>query len=278
MDFELCVIFREVSMQDKERVWVAEPRAGFVLGKIVDFAVEGPVVQPFDRSLKPITTGYDRMYPAEEDEKKEVDDNCSLMYLNEATLLNNVNLRYAKDKIYTYVANILVAINPYFDIKNLYTNSTIKEYRGKSLGTMPPHVFAIADKAFRDMKVLKQSQSVIVSGESGAGKTESTKHILNYLCTNFGQTTGSLEKKILNANPILEAFGNAKTTRNNNSSRFGKFIEIHFDGKCQVVGGYISHYLLERARVVSQNPQERNYHIFYQLCAGAPEDLRRKLK
>ena len=89
-------------MQDKERVWVAEPRAGFVLGKIVDFAVEGPVVQPFDRNLKPITTGYDRMYPAEEDEKKEVDDNCSLMYLNEATLLNNVNLRYAKDKIYTY--------------------------------------------------------------------------------------------------------------------------------------------------------------------------------
>jgi len=256
-------------MQDKERVWVAEPRAGFVLGKIVDFAVEGPVVQPFDRSLKPITTGYDRMYPAEEDEKKEVDDNCSLMYLNEATLLNNVNLRYAKDKIYTYVANILVAINPYFDIKNLYTNSTIKEYRGKSLGTMPPHVFAIADKAFRDMKVLKQSQSVIVSGESGAGKTESTKHILNYLCTNFGQTTGSLEKKILNANPILEAFGNAKTTRNNNSSRFGKFIEIHFDGKCQVVGGYISHYLLERARVVSQNPQER----YDSVCAPAHPDV-----
>ena len=230
------------------------------------------------RSLKPVTTGYDRMYPSEEDDKKEVDDNCSLMYLNEATLLNNVALRYSKDKIYTYVANILVAINPYFDIKNLYTSSTISDYRGKSLGTMPPHVFAIADKAFRDMKVLKQNQSVIVSGESGAGKTESTKHILNYLCSNFGHTAGSLEKKILNANPILEAFGNAKTTRNNNSSRFGKFIEIHFDSKCQVVGGYISHYLLERARVVSQNPQERNYHIFYQLCAGAPEDLRRKLK
>ena len=110
-------------------------------------------------------------------------------------------------------------------------------------------------QAFRDMKVVKQSQSVIVSGESGAGKTESTKYILNYLCSNFGQSAGALESKILNANPILEAFGNAKTTRNNNSSRFGKFIEIHFDSRCQVVGGYISHYLLERARVVHQNDQ-----------------------
>ena len=143
---------------------------------------------------------------------------------------------------------------------------------------MPPHVFAIADKAFRDMKVLKQSQSIIVSGESGAGKTESTKYILKYLCDNFGTSAGgALEQKILNANPILEAFGNAKTTRNNNSSRFGKFIEIHFDGKCQVVGGYISHYLLERARVTSQSPDERNYHIFYQLCAGANEEMAKKL-
>jgi len=263
---------------DREKVWVADTKAGFIPGRIIEFAEDGPVVQPMDRSLKPVITTYDRMYPAEEEDKKEVDDNCSLMYLNEATLLNNVKLRYAKDKIYTYVANILVAINPYFDIKDLYSPGTIKSYHGKSLGTMPPHVFAIADKAFRDMKVLKQSQSVIVSGESGAGKTESTKHILNYLCSNFGQTAGSLEKKILNTNPILEAFGNAKTTRNNNSSRFGKFIEIHFDGRCQVAGGYISHYLLERARVVSQNNQERNYHIFYQLCAGATDDMKRKLR
>ena len=175
------------------------------------------------------------------------------------------------------MANILIAVNPYFEIKNLYSETTIKKYEGRSLGTLPPHVFAVADKAFRDMKILKQSQSIIVSGESGAGKTESTKYILKYQLYNFGKQSGSLEQKILNANPILEAFGNAKTRRNNNSSRFGKFIEIHFDGRCTVAGGYISHYLLERARVVSQSEGERNYHIFYQLCAGAPDDLRSKL-
>ncbi len=262
---------------DREKVWVADPLEGFVLGQIVDLTEEGATVQPFDRARKPVLTSFDRIYPAEDDDNKTVDDNCGLMYLNEATLLNNIRLRYNKDKIYTYVANILIAVNPYYVVKDLYSPTTIKCYQGRSLGTMPPHVFAIADKSFRDMKVLKQSQSIIVSGESGAGKTESTKYILKYLCDNFGHQAGTLEQKILNANPILEAFGNAKTTRNNNSSRFGKFIEIHFDSKHRVVGGYISHYLLERARVISQSGEERNYHIFYQLCAGAPKELYDKL-
>ena len=276
---------RKQSKRDIEglegKVWVSDGAGAFLLGKIVELSEEGPIVQPLDGREKAITTGYDGVFPAEEDDKKDVDDNCSLMYLNEATLLNNVHLRYTRDKIYTYVANILVAVNPYFEIPNLYSPDTIGSYLGRSLGTRPPHVFAIADKAFRDMKVLKQSQSIIVSGESGAGKTESTKYILKYLCDNYGsfnqQSSGSLEEKILQANPILEAFGNAKTTRNNNSSRFGKFIEIHFDGKCSVVGGYISHYLLERARVISQSSAERNYHIFYQLIAGADQDLARRL-
>ncbi|CAG2064884.1 unnamed protein product, partial [Timema podura] len=177
----------------------------------------------------------------------------------------------------TYVANILIAVNPYFEIKDLYSSNTIKSYQGKSLGVLPPHVFAIADKSFRDMKVLKQSQSIIVSGESGAGKTESTKYLLRYLCDLWGSSAGPIEQKILDANPVMEAFGNAKTTRNNNSSRFGKFMEVHFNSKCQVVGGYISHYLLEKSRICMQGPEERDYHVFYLLCAGAPESLRRQL-
>lgn len=196
------------------------------------------------------------------------------------------------------MANILIAVNPYKEIKELYDGNTIKKYQGRSLGELPPHVFAIgefyfsfsaphsslsksqslpADKAIRDMKVLKLSQSIIVSGESGAGKTESTKYLLKYLCDSM-MAAGPIETKILDANPILEAFGNAKTTRNNNSSRFGKFIEVHYDNKCQVVGGYISHYLLEKSRICTQTPEERNYHVFYMLCAGAPQALRDQLK
>lgn len=177
----------------------------------------------------------------------------------------------------SYVANILIAVNPYKEIPSLYSGEAINDYKGKSLGQKPPHVFAIADKAYRDMQILKQSQSIIVSGESGAGKTESTKHLLKFLCHCWGDETGELEKKILDANPVLEAFGNAKTTRNNNSSRFGKFIEVHFDKKFKIVGGHISHYLLEKSRICSCEGEERGYHIFYMLMAGAPEQLRQRL-
>ncbi|MEE6476459.1 hypothetical protein FKM82_011082 [Ascaphus truei] len=198
------------------------------------------------------------------------------MYLNEATLLHNIKVRYSKDKIYTYVANILIAVNPYFDLPKLYSSECIKQYRGKSLGTLPPHVYAIADKTFRDMKVLKMSQSIIVSGESGAGKTENTKFVLRYLTESYGSGQ-DIDERIVEANPLLEAFGNAKTVRNNNSSRFGKFVEIHFNEKNSVVGGFVSHYLLEKSRICVQGQDERNYHIFYRLCAGAPEDIRQKL-
>ncbi|XP_005406955.1 PREDICTED: unconventional myosin-VI isoform X1 [Chinchilla lanigera] len=263
-------------MEDGKPVWAPHPTDGFQMGSIVDIGPDSLTIEPLNQKGKTFLALINQVFPAEEDSKKDVEDNCSLMYLNEATLLHNIKVRYSKDRIYTYVANILIAVNPYFDIPKIYSSDAIKSYQGKSLGTMPPHVFAIADKAFRDMKVLRMSQSVIVSGESGAGKTENTKFVLRYLTESYG-TGQDIDDRIVEANPLLEAFGNAKTVRNNNSSRFGKFVEIHFNEKSSVVGGFVSHYLLEKSRICVQGKEERNYHIFYRLCAGASEDIREKL-
>ncbi|KAK2544878.1 Myo6 [Columba livia] len=301
-------------MEDGKPVWAPHPTDGFQMGMIVDIGTDNLTIEPLNQKGKTFQAAINQVFPAEEDSKKDVEDNysipvevqvienksednllktgvrnldplgplekeigdSSLMYLNEATLLHNIKVRYSKDRIYTYVANILIAVNPYFDIPKLYSSDTIKKYQGRSLGTLPPHVFAIADKAFRDMKVLKMSQSIIVSGESGAGKTENTKFVLRYLTESYGSGQ-DIDDRIVEANPLLEAFGNAKTVRNNNSSRFGKFVEIHFNEKNSVVGGFVSHYLLEKSRICVQGKEERNYHIFYRLCAGAPEDIREKL-
>lgn len=257
-------------------MWAPHPTEGFQMGNIVDIGPDSLTIEPLGQKGKTFLALINQVFPAEEDSKKDVEDNCSLMYLNEATLLHNIKVRYSKDRIYTYVANILIAVNPYFDIPKIYSSDSIKSYQGKSLGTMPPHVFAIADKAFRDMKVLKMSQSIIVSGESGAGKTENTKFVLRYLTESYGSGQ-DIDDRIVEANPLLEAFGNAKTVRNNNSSRFGKFVEIHFNEKSSVVGGFVSHYLLEKSRICVQGKEERNYHIFYRLCAGASEDIRERL-
>ncbi|XP_062325009.1 myosin VIb isoform X1 [Osmerus eperlanus] len=264
-------------MEDGKPVWAPHPTHGFQLGMIVDIGADTLTIEPLNQGKsKSFLAPMNQVFPAEEDVNKHMEDNCSLMYLNEATLLNNVRVRYSKDKIYTYVANILIAVNPYTDIPKLYAPETIKSYQGRSLGTLPPHVYAIADKAYRDMRVLKISQSIIVSGESGAGKTENTKFVLRYLTTSYG-TGQDIDERIVEANPLLEAFGNAKTVRNNNSSRFGKFVEIHFNEKNAVVGGFVSHYLLEKSRICMQSKEERNYHIFYRLCSGATEDIKHKL-
>uniref|UniRef100_A0A8C1J5G6 Unconventional myosin-VI n=1 Tax=Cyprinus carpio TaxID=7962 RepID=A0A8C1J5G6_CYPCA len=263
-------------MEDGKPVWVPHPTDGFQLGMIVDIGTDALTIEPLNQRGKTFLAPISQVFPAEDDVNKHVEDNCSLMYLNEATLLNNIRVRYSKDLIYTSVANILIAVNPYFDIPKLYSPETIKSYQGRSLGTLPPHVYAIADKAYRDMRVLKMSQSIVVSGESGAGKTENTKFVLRYLTTSYG-TCQDIDERIVEANPLLEAFGNAKTVRNNNSSRFGKFVEIHFNEKNAVVGGFVSHYLLEKSRICMQSAEERNYHIFYRLCAGASEDIRNML-
>eukprot|EP01043_Picozoa_sp_COSAG02_P009111 COSAG02_NODE_304_length_25204_cov_11.025095_17_plen_1285_part_00 len=200
------------------------------------------------------------------------------MYLNDASLLWNLRCRYLSDSIYTYTGYILIAINPYKDMSHIYQDDLMFQYKGKSIGTLEPHVFAIADHSYRSMKNLGTGQSVIISGESGAGKTETSKIVMRYLAVvggKFGES--GLEARMMKSNPILEAFGNAKTLRNNNSSRFGKFMKIEFDRDNMVCSASIDTYLLEKSRIVTHTPGERGYHSFYQLCAGASDDLQDKL-
>uniref|UniRef100_A0A3P9QBM0 Unconventional myosin-VI n=1 Tax=Poecilia reticulata TaxID=8081 RepID=A0A3P9QBM0_POERE len=251
-------------MEDGKPVWAPHPTDGFQLGMIVDIGADALTIEPLNQRGKTFLAPMNQVFPAEDDVNKHVDDNCTSALTVHVILLQ------------TYVANILIAVNPYYDVPKLYGPDAIKSYQGKSLGTLPPHVYAIADKAYRDMKVLKMSQSIIVSGESGAGKTENTKFVLRYLTTTYGSGQ-DIDERIVEANPLLEAFGNAKTVRNNNSSRFGKFVEIHFNDKNAVVGGFVSHYLLEKSRICMQSNEERNYHIFYRLCAGASDDLKKTL-
>eukprot|EP00049_Salpingoeca_infusionum_P012421 m.227482 g.227482 ORF g.227482 m.227482 type:complete len:1222 (+) comp15178_c0_seq1:220-3885(+) len=264
-------------MDHGKKVWAPDVKEGFILGEICDFGTDTLSVQPHDGG-KVIEAPYDAVYPAEEEGAKDQADNCALMFLNEGTLLNNLRRRFMQDNIYTYTANILLAINPYHTL-DVYTPELVKEYQGKSLGVLAPHVYAIADKAYRDMRNLRLSQGIVVSGESGAGKTESTKHLLRYLTDSYGGggAVEGLEGRILAANPFLESFGNAKTTRNNNSSRFGKFVELHFNRNALVVGAHIEHYLLEKSRIIEQSDKERNYHVFYRLCKGAPDAMKEAL-
>ncbi|EJD05665.1 myosin 5 [Fomitiporia mediterranea MF3/22] len=217
------------------------------------------------------------------------DDLATLSHLNEPSVLHTIRNRYAQHSIYTYSGIVLIAVNP-FQRVTLYGPEIIQAYSGRRKGELEPHLFAIAEDAYTRMSKENQGQTIIVSGESGAGKTESAKLIMRFLASvnppayaGRSRTKASLdessevERQILATNPILEAFGNAKTTRNDNSSRFGKYIQILFDNKQEIVGARIRTYLLERSRLVYQPETERNYHIFYQLCAGTPLKERKDL-
>ncbi|XP_052400550.1 unconventional myosin-Va isoform X2 [Carassius gibelio] len=197
-------------------------------------------------------------------------DLTALSYLHEPAVLHNLRVRFTDSKlIYTYCGIILVAINPYESLP-IYGSDIINAYSGQNMGDMDPHIFAVSEEAYKQMARDEKNQSIIVSGESGAGKTVSAKYAMRYFATVSGSSAESrVEEKVLASNPIMEAIGNAKTTRNDNSSRFGKYIEIGFDRKHHIIGANMRTYLLEKSRVVFQASEERNYHIFYQLCACA---------
>ncbi|KAG0053594.1 Myosin type-2 heavy chain 1 [Gryganskiella cystojenkinii] len=213
------------------------------------------------------------------------EDLTNLSYLNEPAVLSNIKTRYSHCNIYTYSGIVLIAANPFARV-NLYTQDIIQAYSGRRRGELEPHLFAIAEDAYRCMIRDEKNQTIVVSGESGAGKTVSAKFIMRYFATADDSEKGKdtskagmseTEEMILATNPIMEAFGNAKTTRNDNSSRFGKFTEIQFDKERNIIGARIRTYLLERSRLVYQPEQERNYHIFYQLVAGAPPSEKKEL-
>ncbi|XP_054626208.1 unconventional myosin-Va isoform X4 [Dunckerocampus dactyliophorus] len=197
-------------------------------------------------------------------------DLTALSYLHEPAVLHNLKVRFIDSKlIYTYCGIVLVAINPYETLP-IYGTDIINAYSGQNMGDMDPHIFAVAEEAYKQMARDERNQSIIVSGESGAGKTVSAKYAMRYFATVSGSASeANVEEKVLASNPIMEAIGNAKTTRNDNSSRFGKYIEIGFDNRYRIIGANMRTYLLEKSRVVFQADEERNYHIFYQLCASS---------
>ncbi|XP_058815430.1 myosin heavy chain, muscle isoform X19 [Topomyia yanbarensis] len=263
----------------KKACWVPDEKEGYVLGEIkatkgdlVTVGLPGGETKDFKKDL------VGQVNPPK---YEKCEDMSNLTYLNDASVLHNLRERYRAKLIYTYSGLFCVVINPYKRWP-LYTMRVAKMYRGKRRAEVPPHLFAVSDGAYVNMLTNHENQSMLITGESGAGKTENTKKVIAYFATigasgkkdENAEKKGSLEDQVVQTNPVLEAFGNAKTVRNDNSSRFGKFIRIHFTGSGKLAGADIETYLLEKARVISQQTLERSYHIFYQIMSGSVKGLK----
>ncbi|CAB1448845.1 unnamed protein product [Pleuronectes platessa] len=273
----------------KRLVWVPSEKHGFESASIREERGDEVEVELTDSQRK-LTLSREEVQRMNPPRFSKVEDMADLTCLNEASVLHNIRDRYYSGLIYTYSGLFCVVVNPY---KNLpvYTESIVEMYRGKKRHEMPPHIYAISEAAYRSMLQDREDQSILCTGESGAGKTENTKKVIQYLAhvasSHKGGTRnkeamqslqyGELERQLLQANPILEAFGNAKTVKNDNSSRFGKFIRINFDVAGYIVGANIETYLLEKSRATRQAKDERTFHIFYQMLCGASEQTRADL-
>ncbi|XP_030638193.1 myosin-10 isoform X1 [Chanos chanos] len=294
-----AVIYNPATQADwtaKKLVWVPSERHGFEAASIREERGEEVLVELAENGKKALVNKDDiqKMNPPK---FSKVEDMAELTCLNEASVLHNLKDRYYSGLIYTYSGLFCVVINPYKNLP-IYSENIIEMYRGKKRHEMPPHIYAISESAYRCMLQDREDQSILCTGESGAGKTENTKKVIQYLAhvasSHKGRKDhnippespkavklqassllyGELERQLLQANPILESFGNAKTVKNDNSSRFGKFIRINFDVTGYIVGANIETYLLEKSRAIRQAKDERTFHVFYQLLAGAGEHLK----
>ncbi|XP_042581379.1 myosin-10 isoform X5 [Cyprinus carpio] len=291
-----AMVYHPASQADwtaKKLVWVPSERHGFEAASIREERGDEVLVELAENGKKALVNKDDiqKMNPPK---FSKVEDMAELTCLNEASVLHNLKDRYYSGLIYTYSGLFCVVINPYKNLP-IYSENIIEMYRGKKRHEMPPHIYAISESAYRCMLQDREDQSILCTGESGAGKTENTKKVIQYLAhvasSHKGRKDhnippespkavklqGELERQLLQANPILESFGNAKTVKNDNSSRFGKFIRINFDVTGYIVGANIETYLLEKSRAIRQAKDERTFHVFYQLLAGAGEHLRSDL-
>ena len=264
-----------VELYNKEaRVWLKDTVKVWAAGKVTQ-SFDGNKLEVEDEDGKKVRiTVKDEandLHPLRNPDILVGENDLSyLSYLHEAAVLHNLQVRFVvHHEIYTYCGIVLVAINPYQEM-HMYNNDTIMAYRGKTIGDLDPHIYAVSEEAFTLMERDGGNQSVIISGESGAGKTVSAKYSMRYFATvgGTGVQETQVERRVVANSPIMEAMGNAKTTRNDNSSRFGKYIELGFSENFKIVGASMRTYLLEKSRVVFQAAEERNYHIFYQLCAA----------
>ncbi|KAM9857329.1 myosin-10 isoform 1-T1 [Aulostomus maculatus] len=291
-----AVVYNPAAQADwtaKKLVWIPSERHGFEAASVREERGDEVVVELAENGKKAVVNKDDiqKMNPPK---FSKVEDMAELTCLNEASVLHNLKDRYYSGLIYTYSGLFCVVINPYKNLP-IYSENIVEMYRGKKRHEMPPHIYAISESAYRCMLQDREDQSILCTGESGAGKTENTKKVIQYLAhvasSHKGRKDhnippespkpvklqGELERQLLQANPILESFGNAKTVKNDNSSRFGKFIRVNFDVTGYIVGANIETYLLEKSRAIRQAKDERTFHIFYQLLAGAGEHLRSDL-
>uniref|UniRef100_A0A8D0X2A4 Myosin heavy chain 2 n=1 Tax=Sus scrofa TaxID=9823 RepID=A0A8D0X2A4_PIG len=266
----------------KTSVFVAEPKESFVKGTVQ--SREGGKVTVKTEAGATLTVKEDQVFPMNPPKFDKIEDMAMMTHLHEPAVLYNLKERYAAWMIYTYSGLFCVTVNPYKWLP-VYNAEVVTAYRGKKRQEAPPHIFSISDNAYQFMLTDRENQSILITGESGAGKTVNTKRVIQYFATiavtgekkkeepTSGKMQGTLEDQIISANPLLEAFGNAKTVRNDNSSRFGKFIRIHFGTTGKLASADIETYLLEKSRVTFQLKAERSYHIFYQIMSNKKPEL-----